>query len=286
MEASGKQTSFQDPRELDRIKKRMIKLTNNTPFPYDAKSYDQTRWTYPTIIENYKDKAHIPPLELVYAGIKKTLTNIKKDSFCVRCAMKVGECNSQGLYFPLDKGIYLIPIPCCEGCFSRVPAVLVNGQICPIRHYTWKMIVCANLAEHYHKKVLAEAEKVLTEEEKPMIETHSQEEDPIFNHIPGFTTYDFASDDFLQPFGDLRSPKKVEVTSFDPQSQASSDYQWMDLQEETPLISFDTRKMDAEIKTKTPSSKIRMEWILSSILGPITCYIFYHLFHLFMHKNE
>lgn len=282
MDSSGNQSLSQDSkdpkdlREMERLKKRMIKLTNNTQFPYDAKSYDQTRWTYSSIIENYKDKAHIPPLELVYAGIKKTLTNIKKDSFCVRCAMKVGENGTRGLYFPLDKGIYLIPNPCCEGCFSRVPTVLVNSQICPIRHYTWKMIVCANLSEYYHRKIMVEAEKVI---EKPIVEVYTQEEDPIINHLPVFTSYDFTTE--------VTSVEDIKLSSLYP---PSDDYQWIDIQEEVHPT-FDTHKIEiatatATATTTTKKSKIQTEWILSSILGPITCYIFYHLFHLFMHKNE
>ena len=263
MESSGNQSqpSAKNPRELDRLKgltKRMIKLTNHTAFPYDAASYDQCRWTYPTIIENYKDKTHIPPLELVYAGIKKAITNIKKDSFCVRCAMKVGENGSRGLYFPLDKGIYLIPIPCCEGCFGRVQTVLVNGQICPIRHYTWKMIVCANLAEHYHQKVVKE----ITPQENII--------DPVIENI-----IDPATENLFMAYDFDNVTMETQATLED-----SHPYTFVDLPEHEVVFESYSKNM-AETHSKRI---IGLEFILSSIFGPVACYLIYYLYNLFMNQ--
>ncbi len=245
------------------MKKRMIKLTNNQPFPYDAASYDQCRWTYPSIITNYKDKAHIPSQELVYAGIKKTLTKIKKETPCVRCAMKIGENNATGVLFPLDKGIYLIPIPCCEQCFGRVPTVLVNGQICPLRHYTWKMIVCANLAEHYHKKVMEEATKSIPVEKEPMIVY--QQEEPI-----------------------IKVDDQVPVEWDQPNLWEIPSYEMPDNMNPTnPIILVEALP---EVKEETTLSEKRPQitlWqsLVATIVTPISCILFYYLYHLLMHQN-
>ena len=51
-----------------------------------------------------------------------------------------------------------MPLACCEKCCEKRSYIFVNKLQRPIKYYTWKMMVCANLVLPIYNKMIKEEE--------------------------------------------------------------------------------------------------------------------------------
>jgi hypothetical protein len=157
-------------------------------YPYDNDSFKESLDIWEKIKGKYKDAENAPPFELVYASRKNLIKEIKKNSFCTLCYQPF---QGNGLYFPIENNL-IIPYGCCETCVSKGKSdeVYVGTYLRKLKYYTWKMVVSANLTDHFYKQVLEEEEAKKKEYEHIVKEYNFVDQNPIETYQKHFIQED------------------------------------------------------------------------------------------------
>ncbi len=155
-------------------------LILNMVNPYNKKSYDEILLMWKSVYNNFKDKEHAPPFELAYASYLNLITHVKKSSKCNNCN---NELNGNGVYFPLEDN-HIMPLTCCEKCCEKRNYIFVNKLQRPIKFYSWKMIISANLVVPMYKNLKKEEkEELLKYNFKEYIPENMYNNDIILNNV-------------------------------------------------------------------------------------------------------
>ncbi len=198
-----------------RMSSRIPSITLNMNNPYSVKTHRECVPIWKKVYPSFKDLEHRPPFELAYACYLNLINHIKKSSPCAYCKKPL---EGTGLYFPIEDH-HIMPLPCCEKCCTfdikkgireMRTMIYVNKLQRPIKYYTWKMMICANLVVPMYNKIMKEeedAENVKKEEEKKAIEEFNKWKEIEEENI-------FKNDDSLLLADPFQGAKRVENNNY------------------------------------------------------------------------